>query len=70
MLIIPLEGSANDHQNANAKAYTKKGSVIVEEKNLPESLEKTLEANTHYTKPQNQKISTLGAEKVFKSILG
>lgn len=35
MVIVPLEGSANDHQKANAAAYAKKGNAVVFEKDLP-----------------------------------
>jgi UDP-N-acetylglucosamine:LPS N-acetylglucosamine transferase len=34
MLIIPLEGSANDHQKANAEAYAAKGEKVLFEKDL------------------------------------
>lgn len=35
MLIVPLEGSANDHQRANAAAYATKGYGVLYEKDLP-----------------------------------
>lgn len=34
MIIIPLEGSANDHQRANASAYATKGYEVLFEKDL------------------------------------
>lgn len=34
MIIVPLEGSANDHQRANASAYSEKGYEVLLEKDL------------------------------------
>lgn len=35
MVIIPLEGSANDHQRANAVSYANRGYAVLFEKDLP-----------------------------------
>ncbi|MFZ3231971.1 MAG: glycosyltransferase [Patescibacteria group bacterium] len=45
MVIIPLEGSANDHQRANAASYCEKGYAVLFEKdisNLAELVRSTL----------------------------
>lgn len=34
MVIIPLEGSANDHQRANAASYANKGYRVLFEKDI------------------------------------
>lgn len=34
MIVVPLEGSANDHQRANAAAYAAKGYEVLFEKDL------------------------------------
>ena len=36
MIIVPLEGSANDHQRTNASAYAKRGYAVVFESFLDE----------------------------------
>lgn len=68
MVIVPLEGSANDHQRANAAAYAAKGYPTVFEKDLA-SLTDAIVQTLSEKAGKNPAPATNGISIVLESLL-